>query len=580
MGLRVYMKTCVFIVVLVMQLHNYQVLYSQKDSDFENFKNLYQLSDEAFRDKVHFLYDSINTIRDVELKNDLLNHLFGITEKKDEIAHIHMLIWKAIMSDTNYGQLFNKAYNLAKKYDRLDDMCLVEYSRGHFYIARKQYDSAMIHILNYRDMTPEDERGEGYRNIINMMGDLYYHAGLYENAKDVYSYMYDMYVEEDNWNFYRPYVMMNNLGQICMKIGKPEKARDWFIKSIATAQNKLNTDYRQNTIAYSKIKLAESEIDIGNIDTAQLLLNEVEEYPDSSLKDDVIQELLFVKANLLMEINEPTKALELANMLIPNDTHMFSSYRFIPEIFKFKSDVYCKMNVYDSAYLYNQKFNIINDSLKNQENLAQSMIILADRDHQLTKSELKDAKQQMKLMVIITVFIVLTLGIVLYFYSKLYQSKLELVKKTLENVNLEQAEKEKVIVSDAKVVLAGPKHNEQQQLIKQLKDLMNSEKLFLDPKTNLNEIAILLKTNRTYLSKAINTQLNTSFPNYLNELRVKEAIGMILSGYAVNHTQDALARHAGFSSRTVFITAFKKHTGVLPSFFIANYKKKGFDIEL
>jgi len=34
-----------------------------------------------------------------------------------------------------------------------------------------------------------------------------------------------------------------------------------------------------------------------------------------------------------------------------------------------------------------------------------------------------------------------------------------------------------------------------------------------------------------------------------------------------------LARQSGFTSRTVFVNAFKKYTGVVPSFFISNYEK-------
>jgi YesN/AraC family two-component response regulator len=102
---------------------------------------------------------------------------------------------------------------------------------------------------------------------------------------------------------------------------------------------------------------------------------------------------------------------------------------------------------------------------------------------------------------------------------------------------------------------------------------VEKKKPFLDSGLKIDDIARELSTNRTYLSKAINNQLETTFPNFINQYRIRESIRLILSGYIVNQTQEALATQSGFANRNVFLRAFKKHTGVLPSFFIANYKK-------
>ena len=111
------------------------------------------------------------------------------------------------------------------------------------------------------------------------------------------------------------------------------------------------------------------------------------------------------------------------------------------------------------------------------------------------------------------------------------------------------------------------------KIIEELKNLMLKDKIYLDPQLSIVGTSKLLSTNRTYLSKAINHELKTTFPNYINEYRIKEAIQLITNGYSENHTQEALAKKSGFANRSVFIAAFKKNTGVLPSFFIENHRK-------
>ena len=128
----------------------------------ELYTELKALDGEAFRESVLHLHDSLSRLSDLNTRRYYLNQLFDITAQKDEIAHIRLLVWKATATDSAYTSLFDEAYQLAEKYNRIDDMCLVEYTRGRFYIARKQYDIAMRHILRYRDLTSESDKGEGY----------------------------------------------------------------------------------------------------------------------------------------------------------------------------------------------------------------------------------------------------------------------------------------------------------------------------------------------------------------------------------------------------------------------------------
>ena len=546
-------------------------LFSQQAHLIQEVNKLDSLDGEEFRNSVHLIFDSFDTITDIQLKTTITTSIFDKTKQKDELAHIPSLVFMVKYSDKPNAKMFNEAFQIAKKHNRITDMCFVEYSRSNYYIAREQYDSAMIHLLSYRDMTLPDKNDEGYRNILNILGDIYFHAGLYDQASEVYLDLYKQYDIANNWNFYRPYVMMNNMGQIALKTGDYQKSAYWFNRSLDMAEQNLFTPYRENTIAYTKVKLAETALNTDDIQIAERLLDEVNDIQKENVYEDVIQEFIFTKAQLLLKKGKVDDAMVLAKQLIPEDSNLFNQYRFVPEVYHFLSDAYFKMGNFEYSSLLMKEYQRITDSVRIGNNVAQSMILLADHNYKQTQLGLIKSKQRINILILSLLFLLVILFVVLFLYRKLFRSKLELVRKSLEkNVPA-------VYLKDENKAIGGLSNEDidlERKLIIRLQEYMNKSKPYLDQKISIDELAKQLSTNRTYLSRAINNQLETSFPNFINKYRIRESIILIIEGYAVNHTQEALAKESGFSNRTVFISAFKKNTGVVPSFFIAHYKKK------
>ncbi|MEI6853027.1 MAG: helix-turn-helix domain-containing protein, partial [Bacteroidota bacterium] len=79
--------------------------------------------------------------------------------------------------------------------------------------------------------------------------------------------------------------------------------------------------------------------------------------------------------------------------------------------------------------------------------------------------------------------------------------------------------------------------------------------------------AEVLQTNATYLSQVINQQYECNFNDYINQLRVNEAVLILKNDLDKKKTIDMISDMAGFSSKTTFYAAFKKFTGITPSFF-------------
>lgn len=101
--------------------------------------------------------------------------------------------------------------------------------------------------------------------------------------------------------------------------------------------------------------------------------------------------------------------------------------------------------------------------------------------------------------------------------------------------------------------------------------LLEEERLFLDPDLSIQMLAMRLATNQKYISQAINEHSGTNFYGLLRRLRVNEARRMLLQAQGNVALQDVASR-VGFSNRTTFHRQFKEETGLSPSEFAAMAK--------
>ena len=98
-------------------------------------------------------------------------------------------------------------------------------------------------------------------------------------------------------------------------------------------------------------------------------------------------------------------------------------------------------------------------------------------------------------------------------------------------------------------------------------DLIVSEQLFLKQGVRLADIAAMLDTNRTYVSRLVNNTYNMSFSDYINTLRIDYAEQYLLHHRDAKQTDIATA--CGFPNASAFNNVFKKITGVTPKIWLA-----------
>jgi AraC-like DNA-binding protein len=107
------------------------------------------------------------------------------------------------------------------------------------------------------------------------------------------------------------------------------------------------------------------------------------------------------------------------------------------------------------------------------------------------------------------------------------------------------------------------------QLMEQLNVLMKEQRVYLDSELSLPQLAEQLGCSVNHLSQAINAGFGMSFFDFINRLRVQDAIELLCVKQSEVPAILNVALAVGFNSTSTFYAAFKKSTGQTP----AQYRK-------
>jgi len=108
---------------------------------------------------------------------------------------------------------------------------------------------------------------------------------------------------------------------------------------------------------------------------------------------------------------------------------------------------------------------------------------------------------------------------------------------------------------------------QQKSVLQRLKEIMNTEKPFLQSDFSLPQLADRLKLSIHIASQVINDGLGKSFFEMTAEYRVETAKQLLKD--QPNIKIEEIAEQVGYNSKSSFNTAFKKITGKTPSEFRA-----------
>ena len=98
-------------------------------------------------------------------------------------------------------------------------------------------------------------------------------------------------------------------------------------------------------------------------------------------------------------------------------------------------------------------------------------------------------------------------------------------------------------------------------------------KPYLNPEFSLSVMSASTDIPVHHLSYYFNEHLNVNFNTWKNDLKINFVIEQIEKGNNELLTLDALAKQAGFVSRTTFLSAFKQKVGLTPTEFLNTLQK-------
>lgn len=103
------------------------------------------------------------------------------------------------------------------------------------------------------------------------------------------------------------------------------------------------------------------------------------------------------------------------------------------------------------------------------------------------------------------------------------------------------------------------------EILAKLNTYVSEGQPYTDPELTVNKLADTINVHPKALSQAINTQLGSNFSDYINSLRIAYVKERLESPADESQTIVEVMYDAGFNSRSVFNTLFKKKTGLTPS---------------
>lgn len=405
-------------------------------------------------------------------------------------------------------------------YGSYDDFTLsCEYSRKGLEAATRLNDSRYKTALIY--------------NLANGLTGL----GKYDEAR-IYAEMLiaDSPADRDTFNY------QTLIGSISMSEGRPDLARLSYDEAEDIARKNNYSDYERACIAASIAKCYEP-------------LNQ----PDSQAK-------FLSKAYLLASLqSRPEPKLEAARLLMK-----FHTLHSAP----------------DSALLYQEKYFAMADSLMSISDFLKiksnnELKTIGEKEEKIEGLSWRISMQYVIILIITIALIVVTAMLITIIkqkktinsaYKAIFDRNMELVK--LEDSLETNNQQTPTNLSDTK----SPADYSDNDLFAEIKQIMESEKPYLDPGFSLPALTSMVKSNTSYVSKVIAAHTGQNVRSFINEYRVKEARRRISDTTNYGHmTIQAIGESVGYNTQVNFNRAFKKVTGITPSIYLALAMKEDSD---
>jgi len=228
--------------------------------------------------------------------------------------------------------------------------------------------------------------------------------------------------------------------------------------------------------------------------------------------------------------------------------------------FKYLGLSYKGLSDYKKANFFLEKYIesiALNNTYKDSLNLNLKKLEIQEVQAEIDTIKTLSKKRRTSIFILSALIIFIIIGFIYYSLKVKQKNKIKydaLIKK----LNTKPVSKTVFKINDSEI----------ERVISNLKKLEQKE-FYLNQNCSLVTTAKSINTNSSYLSKIVNTHFKKTFNAYINELRINYVLTRLKKDRLFRrYTIQSIANEIGYKSKESFNKAFKKESGILPSFYI------------
>jgi len=260
-------------------------------------------------------------------------------------------------------------------------------------------------------------------------------------------------------------------------------------------------------------------------------------------------------------------------------THKYDQPEMRKDIYNNLFKAYLETGEKEKSRQYADLYTKLNDSLKKAERKSVNTSV-----NKIISEKETEKNKTIKNVILLAGFLAVAMLLLGWIFwrnknKKLHRNYEKLIEKIkLENTSETGTDK----IHKASVTETSVSKNKEIQisddttnlLLKKLEKFEKSNK-FTKQEVSFSYLSNYLETNSKYLNEILKTHKGKTFSQYINDLRIDYITGLLYKETKYrNYKITYLAEVCGFASREVFTIAFKKRTGITPSYFIENLGKE------
>ena len=428
-----------------------------------------------------------------------------------------------------------------------------------------QLNEALMKIegLRYNPVIKKSKKLGGYLSTVT--GNVLFAMSKPLVARNYYFIAYNQLIQTSDSIAIKGGII--NIGNTYAIMNVADSAMFYYEKAVLLEEKGVSVFHfsLQNNLAH--VLSGQNRIEEGIVIYESLVFNDREHLISSEFTTASLN--LGRSYNILGRYSEAVSVLRDA-VLVAKDSEII---RALPELLNQLSFAYNNTGESGAAYKTLLEADSIKDLLSHQhvEELMSDLEIRHKEEIFMKEQEAKSKelvlanKRHSELLVWLFVLVFL-LGYIVILYVAKRKKNLVLVQQNLKlakaSKNLKKEPNLNIVASKVSI-----------ELKEKIQEALEKKKMFTDANLSLERFSKRISSNRTYVSEGINEVYAESFRSVINKMRVEEARSLLVDPDFENYSIEGVAITVGYRNISSFNSAFKRETGITPSYFKKSYLK-------